>query len=49
MMTLLIIEDEGPIRELLVEMLGDEGYLVQSVSNGQEALAALRRRSKLLA
>jgi hypothetical protein len=47
MMTLLIIEDEGPIRELLVEVLEDEGYLVQSVSNGQEALAALRILSKL--
>jgi CheY-like chemotaxis protein len=46
-MTILIVEDDAPIREMLVEVLEDEGYPVQSASNGQEALAVLRTTPKL--
>jgi CheY-like chemotaxis protein len=41
-MMILIVEDDAPIREMLVEILEDEGYPVQGASNGQEAFAALR-------
>lgn len=46
-MCILVVDDEPAIRELLVEALSDEGYLVASVSNGQEALNYLRRQEKL--
>ena len=38
---IFIIEDDARIREMLVEVLEEEGYPVQSASNGQEALAVL--------
>jgi CheY-like chemotaxis protein len=41
-MMILVIEDEVPIREFLVEVLEEEGYPVQSASNGREALAVLQ-------
>lgn len=41
-MTILIVEDDAPIRDFLVELLEGEGYPVQSASNGQEAFSVLR-------
>jgi CheY-like chemotaxis protein len=46
-MTILIIDDDASIRELLVEVLEEEGYPVQSASNGEEALSILRTLPKL--
>jgi two-component system phosphate regulon response regulator PhoB len=40
--TILVVEDEHDIRDLLVATLRREGYLVRAASNGDEALAALR-------
>ena len=39
---ILIVDDDHDIRQTLSEVLEDEGYLVQSVANGAEALQALR-------
>jgi CheY-like chemotaxis protein len=41
-LSILIVEDEEPIREIIAEILEGEGYLVVGVSNGLEALAYLR-------
>ena len=38
---ILVIDDDAPIRELLVAALEDEGYAVQGVSGGREALTLL--------
>lgn len=43
MLTALVAEDEMLIRELAVEDLGDAGFAVTAVRNGDEALAALDR------
>jgi CheY-like chemotaxis protein len=43
MVSILIVEDEHDIREVLTEILEDEGYTVDSVQNGLEALAFLRK------
>ena len=43
-MTILIVEDEAPIRLLITEILEDEGYRVASVRNGMEALAICGNR-----
>jgi CheY-like chemotaxis protein len=40
--SILIVEDEHDIREVLTEILQDEGYAVDSVRNGLEALAFLQ-------
>lgn len=40
-MTILIVEDDDEIRDLLAEMLGDEGYAVLTASDGQQALDVL--------
>lgn len=39
---IMVVEDDFFIRELLVDLLEDEGYTAVSAANGQEALAALR-------
>ncbi len=39
--TILIIEEDLPVRELLTELLQHEGYGVTAVSSGQEALSLL--------
>lgn len=39
--TILVIEDDLAIRGLLVDVLGDEGYSVRAVGDGEEALALL--------
>ena len=46
-MTILIVEDEAPIRSLITEILEDEGYRVASVRHGMEALAYLRQQVEL--
>jgi CheY-like chemotaxis protein len=38
----LVVDDDQDIRETLAELLTDEGYLVESASNGREALTTLR-------
>ncbi len=38
----LVVDDDEAIRETLREILADEGYRVECVENGEEALAALR-------
>jgi CheY-like chemotaxis protein len=40
--TLLVVEDETALRDLLVELLRSEGYVVMSAADGDEALAILR-------
>src|SRR5687767_13141622 len=39
---ILVVEDDGDIRDSMVEILEDEGYAVSAAGNGVEALAALR-------
>ena len=38
----LVVEDDGTIGEVLVDVLHDEGYEVRLGSNGREALRVLR-------
>ncbi len=38
----LIIDDEGPIRQVLAATLQDEGYVVQTAENGELGLARMR-------
>lgn len=40
---ILIIEDDQDIREVLTEILGDEGYDVNVAGNGEEGLECLRQ------
>ena len=40
MAEILIVEDDKPYREALVEMVTDEGYAVRTAENGDQALAA---------
>ena len=44
MATILVVEDEPPIRELLTELLLDEGYDVLSAPDGIAALEILAGR-----
>lgn len=44
---ILVIEDDLPIRESLVDILQDLGYTVWSASNGQEGLDLLHRSTEL--
>lgn len=41
MKKILIVEDDTSIRELLTDILEDEGYAVSASANGQEGLSAL--------
>jgi two-component system nitrogen regulation response regulator NtrX len=43
--TVLIVDDERGIRETLRGVLEDEGYAVETVASGEDALRALERRS----
>jgi CheY-like chemotaxis protein len=42
-MTILIIEDEHPLRALITDILEDEGYPVASAANGLEALRYIQQ------
>lgn len=37
---ILVVDDEGPVREVLCEYFAERGYAVSSAADGQEALAA---------
>ena len=41
MTKILVVDDEPGIRDLLVEVLQDEGYTAAAAHNGQEALESL--------
>lgn len=41
--TVLVVDDDAEIRETLMALLEQEGYVVVGAANGEEALAALRR------
>ncbi len=40
-MTILVVDDDPGIRQLCADVLSDEGYTVQTASNGQEALTRI--------
>ena len=42
---ILVVEDEDNTRHALTKLLTREGYLVEGVANGYEALSYLRRQS----
>jgi PAS domain S-box-containing protein len=39
---ILVVEDEEPLRKILIESLTEEGYGVKGVPNGQEAIGLLK-------
>jgi CheY-like chemotaxis protein len=39
---IMVVEDDAETRELIAEILREDGYTVQTAANGAEALAALR-------
>jgi two-component system response regulator (stage 0 sporulation protein F) len=41
----LVVDDDSEMRALLADVLGDEGYAVEGVANGAEALIRLRTES----
>lgn len=41
MASILIVDDDQDVREILAQLLEDEGYSVESASNGREALEKL--------
>lgn len=42
--TILVVDDQDGVRQLLMEILRGEGFEVSSVSNGYEALEALEKK-----
>jgi CheY-like chemotaxis protein len=42
--TILVIEDEFDVQQVLADVLRDEGYEVSVCGNGREALACLRKQ-----
>jgi len=42
--TVLVVEDEAPLRELLAEAITDEGYFVESASRGEQAIQLIEKR-----
>lgn len=40
---ILVVDDEAPVREVLTEYFTTQGYAVDGASNGNEALAAVKR------
>jgi signal transduction histidine kinase len=45
--SILVVDDDPAIRAMMSDVLGDEGYDVVSVANGQEALEHLHERNSL--
>jgi len=45
-MSVLIVDDDAAIRDVLSEVLCDEGYAVDTAANGYEALAYLQAAPK---
>jgi PAS domain S-box-containing protein len=43
--TLLVVDDEESVRELLAEALSEGGYRAETASNGEEAMGLLGKRS----
>jgi CheY-like chemotaxis protein len=43
--SILVVEDEHPIRDVITEILEDEGYRVVAATNGLEALTYLREHA----
>lgn len=43
--TILVVDDEAPIREVLAELLEEDGYRVVQARNGREALGVLAREA----
>jgi CheY-like chemotaxis protein len=41
--TVMVVEDDALIREMVVEILGDVGFTAVGAGNGEEALQHLRR------
>ncbi|MDT7953307.1 MAG: response regulator [Acetobacteraceae bacterium] len=46
-LSILVVDDEQPIRELLGWMLGDAGHVVHEAREGKEALDFLRRNGRV--
>lgn len=46
-LSILVVDDEQPIRELLGWMLGDAGHIVHEAANGVEALSLLRSEHRV--
>jgi CheY-like chemotaxis protein len=44
---ILVVEDDTPVRELLVRVLQDAGYLVAAARSGQEALSLAEQEASL--
>jgi two-component system, cell cycle sensor histidine kinase and response regulator CckA len=44
---ILVVEDDAPVRDLLVRVLQENGYLVAAAKNGQEALDLAQQQSTL--
>ena len=40
--TILVVDDDDSIRSLLIQELGDAGYIIEEATNGKEALASIR-------
>ena len=40
--SILVVDDEAVIRELMTDILSDEGYQVESAADGFDALERLR-------
>jgi PAS domain S-box-containing protein len=45
--TLLLVEDEGRLRDLLAHVLRDQGYKVLTAENGPEALQLITRQERI--
>lgn len=43
MISVLVVDDDAGVRDLMVKVMQEEGYQVQAAADGAEALAAARR------
>jgi DNA-binding response OmpR family regulator len=46
--TILVVEDEAMLLDLLASVLGDKGYRVLTARDGEEALSVLRAQNELV-